>query len=111
MKRAPLHRDALALCGVLLEDCGELGREAVVRHLADNALRLLDEVTLAVAGKDRRERLEDADAGLLLLRTHLQLAESLELLDREGFLSLAEQADLVGRQIGGWLKKIERSGG
>lgn len=106
MKDTPLHRDTLALCGVLLEDMGEVGTEVLGRHLATNALHLLDDVTLAVAGHRRRDRLEDADAGLRLLRTHLRLAHELGLFDRDLFLDLAGQADLVGRQLGGWLKRL-----
>ena len=109
MKKAPIHRDTVALAGVLLEELGEAGADAVARHLSAHALALLDDVVLAVAGRDRRDRLEDADAGLLVLRTHLRLAHSLGLLEREVFLDLAEQADVVGRQIGGWLKRLRRS--
>lgn len=110
MKEAPLHRDTLALCGVLLEEMGERGTDALGRHLAANALHLLDDVTLAVAGDRRRDRLEDADAGLRLLRTHVRLAHELGLLDRDLFLDLADQADRVGRQLGGWLKRVRASG-
>lgn len=105
MKEAPLHRDTLALCGVLLEEMGQAGADALARHLAANALAVLDDVTLAVAGHRRRDRLEDADAGLRLLRTHLRLAHELSLLDRDLFLELAGQADKMGRQLGGWLKR------
>lgn len=109
MKEAPLHRDTLALCGVLLQDMGRQGTEAFGRHMAAVALGLLDDVTLAVAGHRRRDRLEDADAGLRLLRTHLRLAHELDLLDRDVFLDLSDQADQVGRQLGGWLKRLRAS--
>ncbi len=107
MKQAPLHRDAVALCGVLLQELEEAsGQGELRRHLARTALALLDDVALAVSGFDRRARLADADAGLCALRTHLSLARDLKLLAEEPYLDLAEQADVVGRQIGGWLKKL-----
>ncbi len=109
MKGAPLYRDAFALCGVLLE---ELERESTYqrlrRRLGDSALRLLDEVTLAFGDFGRRDRLEEADAELAVLRTQLRLAYELEVLEEDIFLALAEQADAVGRQLGGWLKKVRR---
>lgn len=112
MTGSPLYRDTLALCGVLLEELErEAGYAALRRRLADGALRLLDEVALALAGFDRRERIEGADAELRALRAHLYLAFELEVLTEDAFLSLAEQADTVGRQVGGWLKKLRRAGG
>ncbi|MEE8524948.1 MAG: four helix bundle protein [Thermoanaerobaculia bacterium] len=108
MKETPLHRDAMALCGVLLEDLGEAGAAVLRQRLVSSALAVLEDVTLAVAGRDRRQRLEDADAGLQLFRTHLRLARELGLLDEEGFLEYAGQADVVGRQMGGWLKSLRR---
>ncbi len=109
LRGSPLYRDAFALCGVLLEEVErEAPYERVRRRLGDGAVRLLDDVTLAFAGFGRRERLEDADAELATLRTHLKLAYELEILEEEMFLALAGQADAVGRQIGGWLKKLRR---
>lgn len=109
MKPAPLYRDTLALCGVLLEET-EAGTALgpLRRRLAEGAIRLLDEVTLALAGFDRAERLQAADAELCTLRAQLRLAVELELLEDESFLDLAEQADRVGRQVGGWLAKLRR---
>jgi hypothetical protein len=109
---SPLYRDTLALCGVLLEELGrEAGYDALRRRLAEGALRLLDEVSLALAGFDRRERIEEADAELRALRAHLHLAFELDVLAEDAFLSLAEQADAVGRQVGGWLRRLRRGSG
>jgi len=107
LKGSPLYRDVFALCGVLLEEMErEAPHEPLRRRLGDGALRLLDDVTLAFADFGRRDRLEDADAELATLRSHLRLAYELEVLEEEMFLALADQADAVGRQIGGWLKKL-----
>lgn len=109
MRGSPLYRDTFAFCGVLLEELEqEPGHQPLCRHLGEGALRLLDDVTLAFDDFDRRSRLEDADAELSALRTHLRLAYELEVLEEEIFLALAEQADAVGRQLGGWLKKLRR---
>lgn len=110
MKEAPLYRDTLALCGVLLEDLdGSVSFAALRWRLCDGALRLLDAVALALGGFERTEQLLAADAELRALRAQLHLAFELELLEPESFFTLAEQADLVGRQVGGWLAKLRRS--
>lgn len=106
MKETPLHRDLLALCGVLLEDLGEAGATILRQRLATTALTVLEDVTLAITGRDRIVRLEDADSGLQLFRTHLRLAHQAGMLDEDAFLEFSGQADVVGRQMGGWLKKL-----
>ena len=107
MTGSPLYRDAFAFCGVLLEELEEGERyPGLRRRLADGALRLLDHVALALAGYDRLDRVHDADLELQALRAHLHLAYELEVLDEKVFLAIAGQADTVGRQIGGWLKKL-----
>lgn len=108
---SPLYRDAIALCGVLLEELeGGARHPGLRRRLEEGALRLLDDVALALAGLDRLDRVEDADVELRTLRVHLHLAYELEVLEEEVFLALAGQADAVGRQVGGWLKKLRRRG-
>ncbi len=107
MTGPPLYRDTLALCGVLLAELeAESGHERLRGRMGDGALRLLDGVSLALAGFDRLDRVVDADAELCTLRTHFHLALELELLDEETFLALVEQADAIGRQLGKWLQKL-----
>jgi len=109
MTSSPLYRDTLALCGVLLEEMEGVGGFTVLRHrVAEGALRLLDEVTLALAGFDGGERVSGADAELQALRSQLHLAFEIGLLEEEVFLAVTEQSDTIGRQIGGWLKKVRR---
>ncbi len=110
---SPLYRDALALCGVLLEELeeerpGTEPFEVLRRGLGEGALDLLGDICLALSGLERLSALESADARLCVLRGRLQLGLELGLLGEELFLELAEQADTVGRQIGGWLKKERR---
>ncbi len=107
---APLYRDTMALCGVLLEELEGAATLAPVKaRLSRGALALLDFVVLALAGHGRQDRLLDADAELRTLRAQLHLAYELGLVGEDTFLDLAEQADRVGRQIGGWLKKVQRA--
>jgi hypothetical protein len=110
MKGAPIYGDTLALCGVLLLEVVEEGdRHRPLRaRLSDGALRLLDQVTLAVGGFDRLDRLEAADAELRALRAHLLLALELGVIEEDDFLALAEQGEAISRQIGGWMKKLGR---
>jgi hypothetical protein len=109
MKDAPIYRDTYSFCGVMLDELGMMGHQPELRErLARGALRLLDRIVLAVEGIDRHDNLLDADAELRLLRTHLRLALDLVLLEEGVFLDLVEQADLIGRQLGGWLNKLER---
>lgn len=105
----PLYRHTLALCGVLLEEL-DRGRdhEALRRRLTEGALRLVDDVVLALGDFERAERLLSADAELRTLRAHLHLAFELELVNEALFLALADQVDTIGRQLGGWLKKAGR---
>lgn len=109
MNGSPLYRATLALCGVLLEELAVEHSHAPLRQrLAEGALRLVDHATLALAGFERRDRLHDLDMELRALRAHLHLAYELGVLEEETFLALAEQADSVGRQTGGWLKKLRQ---
>jgi len=107
MRRSPLYQDTFALCAMLLAECG--GAEAEwppCRRLTSGALRLLDQVSLAVHGFHRGEHLEAADMELCTLRSHLELAAEMGVVEEDVFLDLAEQMDLIGRQIGGWRKKL-----
>ena len=102
---APLRGDALALAAVLLEELPDGPPCAALRErLHRGALALVEDVTLALSGFSPDERLADADEALCVLRAHLLLARELELLDDELYLALAEQADGVGRQLGGLLR-------
>jgi hypothetical protein len=106
--RSPLLRDTLALAGVLLEELERTaGYDSLRRRLSEGVLRLLDHVTLALGGYHRASQVHAADAELRALRAHLLLAFELGLVGEELFVALGGQADAVGRQIGGWLKKLE----
>lgn len=86
----------------------QAGMALLRQRIAGGALRLLDHLSLALAGFDRRERLAAADAELQTLRSQLLLGVELEVIGEPTLLAFAERAEAIGRQIGGWRKKLER---
>ena len=112
MRDPTVHADAFALAAALLAEIEEGGRaphRALRERLSDAALRLAELVTLALTTRDAEERhlrVLDADAALAVLRLHLRLARALDVLAEDAFLAFAEQSDCVGRQLGGWLRKL-----
>ena len=109
MKEAPLFVDAYDLTSWVLgrmaakqEDSSALLRARV----ANTCLDLLDSVTLALKGYDTHDKVERADEAVALLRVQLRLAMDLECLERRQFLHAVERLDAIGRQIGGWLKRL-----
>jgi len=67
---------------------------------------LLEHVVLALKGFEREEQVERADRAAALLRIHLRLALDLGQLDEDQFLHLASELDGIGRQIGGWQRRL-----
>ncbi len=106
MKEAPLFVRTFDLCvwfQTLPLDAMVVGRVA-----QEEILRLLNDVTLAFKGNDREERLESADARCAVLRVQARLLNKLGLLDDRRLLFMVEGLDEVGRQIGGWLKRLSQ---
>lgn len=105
MKEATLHTDALDLAGWLL------GRFSQPDPLSDRvcrrALDLTESVALALQGLDRRGSLELADQALASLRVLLRLAYGLGRLDERQVLHAHERLDGIGRQIGGWTRRLD----
>lgn len=98
--------DALALCRWVQERFQDDPRP-LPRALCRGALELLDAVSLSLRNRRREEMLERADETLLVLRVHLRLAGELALLQERQVLFALDQADKVGRQIGGWIRSLE----
>ncbi len=112
MKASSHDRDAVALCGVPIDELETSASYAVLRRrLTEGAIRLVDRVTLSVHGFDAAESLRSADAELQTLRTHLRLAHDMSIVDEELYVDCVEQAGDIGRQIGGWRKKLARGEG
>lgn len=100
---APLYGDTLNLCAWLL---GRLDGDphGLARSLCQHALGLLKNITLALHGRRRDDRMEAADEGLLILRAQFRLAVSTALLTQAQFLHVLDQVDRIGRQLGGWMR-------
>ncbi len=104
--RAPIFTASWDLCAWLLKKARAQPHDMLARELAEEVLRLLDAVTLALKNIDRDNALLDADLILIRLRLRLRLAVETELFnDRQGQFALG-QADDIGRQIGGWQKSL-----
>lgn len=63
----PLYRDATALCQWLLGHFRQ-SQDMLARALCDNALRLHEDVVLALRERDLDVRIESADERLIVLR-------------------------------------------
>ena len=103
---APLYVDTLALCEWLLGHFDNDSR-TLPKDLCKCSLDLLEALTLALKGRRRDENLEIADERLIWLRTQLRLAHTMSYLNRQQLLYALEQTDLIGRQLGGWLRTLE----
>ena len=102
---APLYVDAFDLCEWLLGRFGDDGR-VLPRVLCEHALALLGAITLALKDRRREEQIEAADAYLIRLRTELRLAATLGYLSDAQLLHALERAEVIGRQLGGWLRSL-----
>lgn len=102
---APLYVDAFGLCEWLLGHFGDDAR-ILPRAISQCGLALLEAITLALKGHQRDEQLERADECLIRLRTQLRLAGAMGYLSEAQMLHALERADAIGRQLGGWLRKL-----
>ena len=104
MKEAPLFVDAYQMSLQIFEL--ELSPTVVADRVRAYALDFVEAVALALRGEDVPKHLEDADATLLRLRLSLRLLIDLE--PRPILITLTEKIDGMGRQIGGWKRKLGR---
>ncbi len=102
---APLYVDAFALGEWLLGHFGDDPR-VLPRALCEDSLALLEAVTLALKGRRRDELVEVADERLITLRTRLRLAGSAGYIEESQLIHALERADSIGRQLGGWMRKL-----
>ena len=105
---APLFVHSFDLAAWVLERFGE-GCDTLSRELCGKSLSLLDLVTFALQDRERDLRLIDADELLVALRLRLRIAEQLGRLDERQLMHALGLVDSVGRQIGGWQKRLARA--
>ena len=108
MKAAPLFTQTYAFFDWLLGHMEKGDTHAFQRQtVLETARRLLESVTLTLRGIDTLENAIRADETLALLRLHISLAGDLGLLTRRQHGHAVREMDEIGRQLGGWLKKLE----
>lgn len=114
MNEAPIFTRTYDLHGWLLdrldvhgEKEGQLGYPVLRLSVLDASTALLEAVSLALAHFETHDRLIDADQQAILLRIHLRLAADRELLDDRQLLYASGELADIGRQIGGWLRRLE----
>jgi len=103
--QAPLFVDALALNQWLLE------RFATAAHPLEQrvlrlALDLLECLTLALKGRNRDLRIEQADELLIRLRVLLRLAADSGRLHADQYAYVLGRIDSIGRQLGAWRRSL-----
>jgi hypothetical protein len=104
--RAPIFTATWDVCAWLLKKAQSHPHDVLARSLADNALRLLDNITLALRNIDRDNALLDADIILVQLRLRVRLAEETALFNALQRQYAVDQLDAIGRQLGGWQKTL-----
>lgn len=104
--QAPLFRDAYSLCVWILGRL-EGNPRPLARAICSNAIRLSESITLALKNRRREERLEELDERLVTLRLQVRLAVDTRALTQQQALFALEQADRIGRQLGGWLRSLD----
>ncbi len=100
--QAPLFVDALALCQWLLERFASAAGQPLEQRLIGLALDLLETLTLALKGRERAQRIEEADETLIRLRVLLRLAADSGRLSAERYAHVLGRVDAIGRQLGAW---------
>lgn len=110
VSRAPVYIRAYELTDWLLKRAdsfptGQNSSELLARHLQEEAVAVLEAVSIALSFRgDRRKRLQEANEGLLKLRLALRLAQKRQLLRARQMRYAMKEIEDVGRMIGGWLK-------
>lgn len=104
-REAPIYADAFRLCTWLLGHF-DTHPGALARSLCTLALGLLDDLALALRGVDRVLAVGDADSRLIRLRGQLRMAGAIELLDDKQVCYALELAATIGRQLGGWQRRL-----
>jgi hypothetical protein len=69
-------------------------------------MELLQVVTLALKDRSREANVELADELLIRLRALLRLAVECRRLTPEQYGHVLERVDSIGRQLGGWRRKL-----
>jgi len=103
--QTPLFVDALTLCQWLCEHLATVG-EPLAQPILALSLDLLQILTLALKGRDREARIDEADELLIRLRTLLRLAVDCGRLTADQYGHVLGYVDDIGRQLGAWQRSL-----
>ncbi|WP_428262358.1 four helix bundle protein [Haliangium sp.] len=103
--RAPLYRDALALCEWTLARLSKID-EPLPHTLCRRVIDLHEAVLMALKGRHRDAHIERADDVLMLVRAELRIAAMLGYLEDRQMRHALERAGAIGRQLGGWRRAL-----
>jgi hypothetical protein len=79
----------------------------VVDRVEERALDLVESVSVALAPcEDRIAEVQQLDTIVTRLRALLRVAHNTELLNETAFVDLSGRLDGIGRQTGGWLRRL-----
>ncbi|MBI5529084.1 MAG: diversity-generating retroelement protein Avd [Deltaproteobacteria bacterium] len=79
------------------------------KRMEEAALDLYDKLLAAAMARDTRQSLAGADFDLARLKLYSRLAKDLELSAFNQYEFLAKNLDELGKLLGGWRKRAERS--
>lgn len=104
---APIFVDSFSLAEWLLQRVHD-SPHPVAQALVAAAMELVEVTALALSGHEKLERLHTMDELLIRLRMRVRLALTVGLFNQRQALFVAERLDLIGQQLGGWLRKVEK---
>lgn len=108
---APLYVEAHDLAVWLIERAATLREPAagfLAPRIVGTACDLVDAVALSLTfPATRPERLAQADAAIVVLRTELRLAEALGVISHRRLRFASDRLRAIGRMVGGWRKRVE----
>ncbi|MEM9291021.1 MAG: four helix bundle protein [Acidobacteriota bacterium] len=108
---APLYIESYDLTRWLLERAESWPLEAPLRHrLVDAGCDLVEAVAVALTFPlERASSLQRADAAIVRIRVLLRLSRDLSMVSSRGVRFANDRLRAIGRMLGGWKKRVERS--
>ncbi len=110
MKQSPIfikHYDLMAWLIPCTLHFPKSQRGVLARQLQTELFRIQEALVAAGANKHPLPSLEEADQGLIRLRTYLRLSRDLKLLSPDQYEHVSKLAAEVGRLLGGWMKIVK----
>ena len=106
-EEAPIFIDSFELARWLL-DRTHNSKGPLPEQIALGAIELVELIALALSGREKIERLHAIDDLLIQLRMRIRLSLGTGLLDERQALFAYERLDVIGNQLGGWLRRSQK---